>query len=121
MFKLFASLIFLFSFSALSAQPIDKEKLVLEVSTVTSKNYEEVRSALHGLNGVTLLAFCEESKSFLLSYDPTIISSTDEIQKVVTQLDPSYKTKVRKNITVDELISSCSKYLADGVSIEETH
>jgi hypothetical protein len=90
-----------------------KQQIVLEVSTVTSKNYSEVKSSLSSISGITLLAFCEESRCFLLSYDPMVIESTDVIEKAVQQLDPSYKTKILTNVTVAELIDNCTKFMAD--------
>lgn len=91
------------------------QKVVLEVSTVTSKNYNEVKTSLNGISGLTLLAYCEQNKCFLLSYNPSVIESTDQIEKVVQQLNPSYKTKIKTNITVDDLIDQCLKYtVGDG-------
>lgn len=91
------------------------QEVVLEVSTVTSKNYNEVKSALSGMAGITLLAYCEENKCFLLSYNPSTIESTDYIEKTVQQLHPSYKTKIKRNITVNEMIGSCKSFaLSDG-------
>lgn len=84
-----------------------KQELVLEVSTITSKNYEEVKNALSGTTGIILQAFCEDFKCFLLTYNPSIIESTDNIEKIVQQLHPSYKTKIRTNVTSAELINNC--------------
>lgn len=88
--------------------------VVLEVSTVTSKNYNEVKSALKGTSGITLLAFCEESKCFLLTYDSSIIESTDNIEKVVQQLHPSYKTKIKTNVTVAGMIDKCTRMSSEA-------
>ena len=84
--------------------------LVLEVSTITTKNYTEVKNALAAIDGVVLVAYCEESRIFLINYDVDKISAPEQIGKVVEQLDPSYKTKVKTNITFAEIMASCAQF-----------
>lgn len=113
---LFFFLIGIFQNNSFAQTPsASNQEVVLEVSTVTSKNYNEVKTSLNGISGVTLLAYCEQNKCFLLSYNPTVIESTDQIEKVIQQLNPSYKTKIKTNIKVDDLIDQCLKYIiGDG-------
>ena len=84
--------------------------LVLEVSTVTTKNYTEVKNALTAIDGVVLVAYCEYSKIFLMNYDIDKISAPEQICKVVEQLHPSYKANVKTNITFAELMASCIQF-----------
>ncbi len=89
--------------------------LVLEVSTVTTKNYTEVKSALAGIDGVVLVAYCEDSRIFLMNYDIDKISAPEQIGKTVEQLNPSYKTKVKTNITFAEIMASCVQFPATPI------
>lgn len=107
--KLALSVLCLFSFQTIFSQGhIHKIEIVLEVSTITSKNYNDVKNALVNTTGINFLAFCEQSKCFLLSYDPTVFESSDDIEKIIHQLDPSNKTKIKTNATVAEMIGNCT-------------
>lgn len=83
------------------------KNLVLEVSTVTTKNYDEVTNALTAINGVTIVAYCEEAKVFLINYNQVLIPKPEPIADVVKQLHPSYKSKVMYNLKFDDVIKNC--------------
>ncbi len=83
------------------------KNLVLEVSTVTSKNYKEVTNALTAINGVTIVAYCEEARIFLINYNQVLIPKPEPIADAIKQLHPSYKSKVMYNLKFDDVIKNC--------------
>lgn len=110
------SLFFLKTSDAFSQQASTQQELVLEVSTVTTKNYTEVKNALLTIDGLTLVAFCEDYKYFLIYYDTNKIESENEIEKVIGQLNPTYKTKKIYHTKFSEIIGMCNVFPANNIN-----
>lgn len=88
-------------------QPPSKAKnLVLEVY-INSKNYDEITNMLKAMNGVTLVAYCEEAQKILLNYNQFIIPKPEQIVEQIIQLNPNYTTKISYNIKFDDIIKEC--------------
>jgi len=89
---------------------IKSKNLVLEVA-VNSKNYDIITHKLRNTNGLTLFAYCEDSKLFLINYNPQIIPKPQAIVDSIEQLDPNYKTKIIHNIKFEDVIKDCKLFM----------
>lgn len=88
-------------------EPLSKAKnLVLEVY-INSKNYEEITSTLKAIDGVTLVAYCEETQRILLNYNQFIIPKPEQIVERIILLNPNYTTKISYNTKFEDIIKEC--------------
>lgn len=85
------------------------KNLVLKVY-INSKNYDVITNTLNNMNGLRLVAYCEEAQLLLINYNPQIIPKPDQIGNVITQLDPNYTTKIIYNTKFDDVIKNCKPY-----------
>ena len=91
-------------------QPPSKAKnLVLEVY-INSKNYDEITTTLKAMNGVTLVAYCEETQRILLNYNQFIIPKPEQIVETIVQLNPNYTSKICYNIKFEDIIKNCKLF-----------
>lgn len=88
-------------------QPPSKAKnLVLDVY-INSKNYDEITSTLKAMDGVTLVAYCEETQRILLNYNQFIIPKPEQIVERIILLNPNYTTKISYNTKFEDIIKEC--------------
>lgn len=88
-------------------QPPSKAKnLVLEVY-INSKNYDEITNMLKAMDGVSLVAYCEEAQKILLNYNQFIIPKPQQIVERIIQLNPNYTTKISYNTKFEDIIKEC--------------
>ncbi len=106
---------FIHSNQVFSQQASTLHELVLEIPTITTKNYSEIKNALVAIDGLNLVAYCEDYKCFLIYYDTTKIESEDAIEKVIEQLNPSYKVKKRLYTKFSEIIGACNVFPANNI------
>ena len=82
------------------------KNLVLEVY-INSKNYDEITSTLKAMDGVTLVAYCEETQRILLNYNQFIIPKPEQIVERIILLNPNYTTKISYNTKFEDIIKEC--------------
>jgi hypothetical protein len=105
-------IIFFFLFQNVKSysQTIIKNELVLSIPSINSKSYDEIKQKLSTIQGVDLLAYCDQIKSFLISYNPKEIGSGEEIARQVESLNPRYKTEIKIGTSISQIIGNCSKF-----------
>lgn len=90
---------------------VTSRNLVLEVA-VNSKNYDIITNKLKGMKGLTLVAYCEEARLFLINYNPKIITKPNRVAEEIEAIDPNYKTKIIHNLKFEDIIKDCVLFIA---------
>jgi hypothetical protein len=111
---LFYSLFFIFNLflsvnSDAQGSSVSKE-FIMSVPSISSKSYEEIKQKLISIPGVSVVAYCETSKCFLMYYDPKQVESGEEIVKQIETLNPRYKTEIKEGTSISQLINDCKSF-----------
>lgn len=86
------------------------KQLILGIPATCSRNYDDIKSKLSSMGGVTLLGYCGQYKCFLLTYDANKIESADAIVKSMEEYKSEYKSEIKEGTTIAKLIGSCIQF-----------
>jgi hypothetical protein len=91
-----------------TAQNPNYQELVLGFPTITPKTFPLIKSVLKGINGVQLVAYCDDLKIFLLKYNSNLIQSEGVIIAALENAPNNFKTEIKVGSTISQLIQNCT-------------
>jgi hypothetical protein len=107
----------LICFSSSQAQTLQQtNELILSVPAANSKNYSEIIQKLISIQGVDVLAYCEQTSLFLIKYNTKLIDSGDIIARQVEDLNIKYKAEIKTGTSISQLIDNCTRLLQPAIS-----
>ena len=93
------------------------QELILGIPAITEKGYAEIKNALSSIDGVTLAAYCDQYKCFLIYYDANKIQSGSEVAKAVENLNDNYKTEIKEGASIATLIGNCNTFPVTPIDV----
>lgn len=85
-------------------------EIILGIPMLTNKSYNQIKDSLNTIDGVTLLAYCESTKLFLMSFDPAKIKSGEEIARTLRTNFPNYEIEIKSGTNIAQIIDHCTRY-----------